>query len=552
MNSLFDMDQLITSESSLAPTTAEDREHWFADIREWYELNPRQVFPPDPATYSKDALAAHPGMEWLSGVDAQLIYPQSQDKDWQRAFLANFLRTLKSECIYLTSGFCPKFPSDYNEPLIALDTETTGLDTRVKYDYDGVLTTRTVIVGLCLATSANKGYYLPVRHTEADGVPNWDPEVIAEFQGDINEQFAVIFHNAAYDREVQALNGVQKFRNYPYFFDTQILDFFYDVNNKVHGLKPCSKRHLGRMMIEIQELFYGIGSAKSKTNFITFDTIPATTALVYGASDAMNTFGLFGFYAGQPETINMFALQATPLEIDHKLVEVVRHMVRPGMPINLTYFYYAAKDALYRLGRTEQLIYNLVGRQIELNSPKQMSELLFVELKIPPVDEKGEPATPGANGSYSTGEEVLDKLFEMFPDVLILKYIVLYRKIKSTISKIYFNALVNSYVDAVLPYTKVQLSFSMTTVPTGRLSSSSSGGAERVTLKVTGKSQKRTYTYHHGTWDFGANSQGIPNPSFRCVKAKRLTKLPEGIGIDKDNLYPSWIDDQFLKGLAEV
>ena len=549
MNSLFDMDQLLTSTAVAA--VSEDT-HWFQDLRDWYGNNPRPNIPPDPTTYSKEALAQLPGMEWLSGVDAQLIYPQSQDLDWQRSYLENFIRVLKAEAVFLTNGFCPKFPADYNEPLLAIDTETTGLDTRVRYSYDGSLQTRTKLVGTCLATSPNKGYYLPVRHTEEDGVPNWNPDVMAWFLGELNEQFTCIFHNAVYDREVEALNGVQKFRPYPYFFDTQILDFFYDVNNKVHGLKPCSKRHLGRTMVEIQELFYGIGAAKSKNNYITFDTIPATTALVYGAADTMNTYGLFAFYAGQPEASNMFAQQATPLEIDHKLVEVVRHMVRPGMPINFQYYYYAAKDALYRLGRTEQFIYHLIGRKIELNSPKQMSELLFDELKIPAIDETGQPQERGKNGSYSTGEEILDKLYELYPDVIILKYIVLYRKIKSTISKIYFNALVNSYVDAVLPYTKVQLSFSMTTVPTGRLSSSSSDGAERVTLKVTGKSQKKNYTYHHGTWDFGANSQGIPNPSFRRVKAKRLTKLPEGIGIDKDNLYTSWVDDQFLKGLAEV
>lgn len=248
----------------------------------------------------------------------------------------------------------------------------------------------------------------------------------------------------------------------------------------------------------------------------------------------------------------MFLKQPIPLAIDHKTIDVRRRMCRPGMPISLEYNYYAAKDAIYRAGRTKQFLFELIGRPIELNSPKQISELLFDELKLPPIDENGNPAIRGKNGAFSTGEDILDLLFKQYPDVLVLKYLVLYRKIEGSIGKSYLKNLCNSYVDAVLPYTKVQLSFSQTNVPTGRLSSDSSNGAERVTVKVSDKTKKRSFKYDAGDWTCGYNSQGIPNPGFRTRKVKKIKALPPEAGFDLDALYPDWVHKTFLQLLAEM
>jgi DNA polymerase-1 len=329
------------------------------------------------------------------------------------------------------------------------------------------------------------------------------------------------------------------------------------VNQKAHGLKHLSEVRLKRKMIEIEELFTDpsedTGKKKTKKNapVIIFSRLSASAALVYAGSDGCNTFGLFMYYAQLPAEENMFIQQYIPLEVDHKMIDSLRSLVRPGIPVNFRYFYYALLDAIYRAGRTESFIFDLLNRRIELNSPKQLSELLFDDLKMEPVNEQGEPAEKNKSGYYSTAEEVLDKLFEKYPDVLILKYVVLWRKLTNTIAKTYSKALVNSYVDSLQPNTRIQPSFSLTNVPTGRLSSNASKGAERVSLTIT-KGGTYQWNYLQGSWDAGQNLQGINSSQLRTLKAKKIKKLPDAAGIDLDSLYPDWCWQRFREALAEV
>lgn len=264
--------------------------------------------------------------------------------------------------------------------------------------------------------------------------------------------------------------------------------------------------------------------------------------------DAINTYGLFKFYASQPGEQNVFTQQPTPVQIDHKSVDIARDMTRPGLPINFRYFYYAAKDAIYRLQQIEQAIYREAGRQFDIGSPKQLSTVLFEDFKIPPLP----TMEKGANGVYSTKEEVLDELFAAYPDFAILRYVVTYRKLQATIGKIYLKSLANSFVDSFLPWTRVQLSFSQTNVPTGRFSSASGDGKERVTVKQSDKTKKLSYAYTRGSWDCGFNSQGVPNPFFKTAPARRITALPPEAGINLAAPYPVEVDQAFIKGLAEL
>lgn len=550
--SLFTTEELVAATAGTGPELAGGGAEYFVDLSDWLVAHKPENFPPDPQAFSAPTLAEHPGMGWLLGVDFNLVYPEHADEDGMRRQLDELVRELRSAAIVLPADFCPNFPAGYSEPLIALDTETTGLDLRIRYDQSGKLLRNTDMVGLCLAISPNRAHYLPIMHTGEDGIPNWPIHLIVELCDRIMDEFAVIFHNANYDREVLALAGCRAFRPYPYYFDTQIIDFFGATREKMHGLKGASERVLGRKMVEIQELFYGFGVKKKKDQVILFNRLPATSATVYGGSDAANTFGLFQHYAGQPEASNIFARQYIPLEIDGKTTDVIRQMTRVGMPVNFRYNFYAMKDAIYRTAAMETFLEKLIGRKLNYNSPPQMSKFLFVELGLRPIDEQGRDAKPGANGNYGTGEKILEKLFEMYPDNILLRYLVLYRKINTSVNKLFAKMLVNTYSDAMLPYTRAMLSFSITTAETGRLSSSSSKGCQRVTMNITDKTKKKTFAYNPGDGSIGMNSQGIPSGQFRQLKAKRIKALPPEAGIDLKALYPGWVDDAFLRSVAEA
>lgn len=538
MESLFNFDDLRVQAEFDPMVYLPDVEKYLKDHA------PKRIPPTEANRFSKESLAQLPDMGWLNGVELWLVYPESPDYEAQRIQLGAFLAMLRAEAVRLPSEACSLFPQGYNELLISLDTETTGLDTRVMYGYDGKLIVPTEIVGLSLATSETKGYYLPIAHTEEDGIPNWRKEVVMEFVDYVHKQFAVIYHNSQYDREILALNGVSSYRTYPYFFDTQIISFTHNVNNKMTGLKYLSGELLGRKMIKIEELF---GEEKSEA-VLNFTRLPATCAHVYAGSDALNTYKLFNYYGlMSTEKGNVFRLQPIILQIDHKMVDCLRDLYRQGLPVILDYFIWSAKDIVYRMELMQEVLYKIVGRPFDISSPREVSKILFDEFKIPPP----EKLVVGKAGYLSTGEEVLDALYAEHSEYPVLRYIVLYRKLGSTLSKFSANVILSSYTCALMPYTHVQLQFNQTNVPTGRFSSSSSGGTvHNIVVKESKKTGKLTYKYERGTGDCGFNSQGIPAHQYRTAKAKRILRIPPEAGIDLEFPYPKAIHQKFIKAVA--
>jgi DNA polymerase-1 len=528
-------------------------EEFLVDVRSY--IHNYGNIKPNAEFFSKENLSKLPAMGWLRDVKTELIYPVTRDTEEQRSVLLKFKERIKLECIRLPKGFCSVFPEGYNEPLIALDIEATGLDLRCRYDYDGNLIIATKLVGFSIATSENESYYFPVLHTEEDGVFNWDKKVILEFLDQIHQEFAVIYHNAQYDREGLALNGVKGLRPWPYFFDTMLLDFMQDVNDKVHGLKPKSVKILNRQMILIEDLFNSYmedtDSKKrvNKKDLIMFDKLPAINATVYGCSDVLNTFGLFKHYAAKSTEENSFGIQPIPVSVDHKMVDVFRNMYRPGLPVNLDYFILASKDVLFRMEMLKKNMYELVGEKFDIGSPKQLSIILFDKFNLPVLDNMKK----GKSGYYSTKEEVLDKLYEKYPDYDILRFVVTYRKLQSALSKVFFKCIANSFVDARLPYTKVQLSFSTTVIPTGRCSSNCGKSSQKDRVVVQQKKTKITYNYQKEKgWMAGFNAQGVPNDPYIEAKAKKIKKLPDSAGFKLGNMYPIEVGESFIKEIVKI
>ena len=502
----------------------------------------------DPNDFGIQDIAQRPGMEWLNHVIIELVSPSSKDLNIQRMELADFYDRLYSTSSFISHEEYPGvLPKGVESRVIAVDTETTGLDVRWKYGYDGYLDPKCRIVGLPLAISDSVSFYLPVFHTESDGVLNWNPQIIAELMDNIHQNFIALYHNAAYDREVLALNGVTGMRPYPYFFDTMILDFMKNVNDKRHGLKLLSETLLQRKMIEIHELFIGLGELISKrgTAPIYFWKLPAKTALVYAASDSMNTFALFDYYRNMEGEFNCFKGQYISSGIDHRTSDALRSMLRPGLPVQYSFFYYAALDTEIRINSLRRAIMAYIGHEFYLDSPKEVSKVLFEEKRVPVL----EGMEKNLLGVYSTAKEVLKAIQIEYPDYLILNWVILYRSLQSTLSKIFLKCIMNSYTDAAFPWTRVKLDYSITNVPTGRLSSSSKKGREKVTAKFNKKST--AWTYDRGDWSCGFNSQGIPSDDYYTAEAKKISKFPEGVSFEKT--YPGFNSEQrYTEGIREV
>lgn len=181
-------------------------------------------------------------------------------------------------------------------PRYALDLETTGLDVRV---FNGE--TRDKIVGVCLSHDGHTGYYVPLRHQDADGNPsphNIPMHVFRPlFERLMGKKDAVaIFHNGKFDQEFLQFNGGTPWREWDSaaeWEDSMILAYLRDSRAKQKGLKFLSKTELDMEMIELHELF---GHDKGKKNFdYNFSKLDPTNyaVLAYGCSDAICTFLLF-------------------------------------------------------------------------------------------------------------------------------------------------------------------------------------------------------------------------------------------------------------------
>ncbi|MBR2936559.1 MAG: DNA polymerase I [Paludibacteraceae bacterium] len=146
-------------------------------------------------------------------------------------------------------------------------------------------------------------------------------------------------------------------------------------------------------------------------------------------------------------------------EVELPLAEVLREMEQAGVRIDVTMLKHAEEQLTSELQAIEQQIYTSVGTTFNINSPKQVGEVLFEQLQL---DTK---AKKSKTGQYSTSEEVLLALKPKHP---VVGMILAYRELKKLIST--YIAALPTYIN---PQTgKIHTTYNQTVTATGRLSSS--------------------------------------------------------------------------------
>ncbi len=322
--------------------------------------------------------------------------------------------------------------------VIALDTETTSTEPMLAD-----------LVGLALAVQAGEGYYVPVGHRQGPQLPR--ETVLAALRAPLTDtHIPKVGHHLKYDYIVLARHGL---RVGPLTFDTMIAEWVLNPDSHNLGLKNLAAARLGVEMTHIQDLI-GTGRAQRSMAEVTIDEVAP-----YAAADAEITLRL------QPlleDELRCFPkLPALFSEVEMPLVPVLAEMEMAGVALDLPFFVAFSRELAERMHAIEQQVYAIAGQTFNLNSPQQLSEVLFHVLRLNPPDRSRKTAS----GHYSTAAGVLEAMSGQHPIVdLVLEYREL-SKLKST------------YVDAlpaqIHPQTgRVHTSFSQTAVVTGRLSSS--------------------------------------------------------------------------------
>jgi DNA polymerase I len=317
---------------------------------------------------------------------------------------------------------------------IAWDTETTALEPR---DAD------LVGIGCCWGENLDDMAYIPIGHQNGK---NLDKATVLEALRPILESadYPKVLQNAKYDRLVLRQQGIQLTG---VVFDPMLASYVLNPEGS-HSLSDLSRHYLGIIATEYTDLV-----PKGKT--IADVDIPAVAA--YCGMDVYTTYQLVAKL--RTELAKTPALQDLLLEIELPLEPVLAEMEYCGIRIDRDYLQEFSKGLEKDLAEIETNAYEAAGQKFSLGSPKQLSDLLFVQLGLD--KRKSRKIKTG----YSTDAATLEKLQGDHPVVdLILEHRTL-TKLKST------------YVDAlpalVRPDTqRVHTSFNQTGTSTGRLSSS--------------------------------------------------------------------------------
>ncbi len=316
----------------------------------------------------------------------------------------------------------------------AFDLETTSLDA-----------ISAQLVGLSFSPAPGEAYYIPVGHVGWGFVDQLPLEYVlngvkSPLEDDIKDKIA---HNGKYD--VTVLNGYGVNVN-NLSFDTMIAAHL--VCEKSLGLKALAFSRLGVEMTPIDALI-GTGAKQ-----LSMSQVEIKQAASYACADADMTMRLAEVF--RPE-LNQQGLWQLFTDVEMPLVPVLIHMERNGIALDTQSLRQMSHDLGEQILKIEAEIYNNVGHQFNINSPKQLGPVLFEELNLPTNQRK--------KGNYSTSASVLEELRGIHPIIdLILEYRQL-SKLKST--------YIDTLPTLINPSTRrVHTSFNQTRTATGRLSSS--------------------------------------------------------------------------------
>ena len=346
-------------------------------------------------------------------------------------------RQTNYETILTWAQFNQWFTRIQTAELTSIDTETDSLDFA-----------KAQLVGISLAVTPGEAAYIPLAHRGLD-FPAQLPrdEVLAKLKPWLeSDQYKKLGQHIKYDEHIFAnygicLGGIAH--------DTLLQSYVLE-SHRSHGMDDLAKRHLGMQTIKYEEVC-GKGAKQ-----ITFDQVPLKEATDYAAEDADITLQLHHHL--YPQLAKEPGLTFIYEKIELPVTRVLQKMERSGVLIDSERLLAQSHALGHRMMALEAQAYELAGRPFNLNSPKQIAEIFFTQLKLPIVKK-----TPG--GEPSTDEEVLQKLAENYPlPQRLLEYRSL-SKLKSTYTD-KLPQMINAKTG------RVHTHYAQAVAVTGRLSSS--------------------------------------------------------------------------------
>jgi len=317
----------------------------------------------------------------------------------------------------------------------AFDTETTSIDSL-----------EAELVGVSFSFEANSGYYLPIAHQEKTAISRdealrWLKQIIEASQD------KVIGQNLKYDLQVLRNHQIHIKK---FYADTMLMSYSINSTASRHNLDALAEYYLNIKTIKFEDVM-----GKGKNKLKNFSEVPIKEATNYAAEDADITLQLYRTFETKIDDKTTKMLQ----EIEYPMIFVLMEMEATGALIDIKHLNSLSNNFGSKLINLVQKIHKHSGVVFNIDSPKQLSEVLFDKMGI---EAKGLKKT--SSGYYSTSEAVLQKLAD---ENEIIKDILEYR----TLAK-----LKSTYTDKLSEIcdlgSRVHTSYHQAVTSTGRLSSS--------------------------------------------------------------------------------
>ena len=350
---------------------------------------------------------------WMSEKSFRLITQASDLEAWANMVISDTSRHHTFE--------------DHTCAVIAVDTETAGLDTRVVNGEANIQ-----LAGICLSADGIEGLYIPVNHEDDNNIPIEDLRRILQ---NLFDQTHLIFYNAKFDREVLRVTLGLVFRDFPWFEDVQILNYLEDPKASVDtsgsgglqigGLKALTKSRLGFEQIELGQIAKIRASVwneelqknTQKTILAPFTWVPTYIALWYAAGDAITTWLLWDLIKDKARSMKAVH------RLDHLLVDTLTWIERQRVSVDVERLNDTIAFHKNKIGKlTAELASLSEIEDFNPGSTPQLREVLFNKRGMKPISfsEKTEEA--------STAIGVLTELKKQYPDDEFLDKLLLFRE----------------------------------------------------------------------------------------------------------------------------
>ncbi len=311
------------------------------------------------------------------------------------------------------------------------DTETDGLDPLLAG-----------LVGMSFAIKEHQAWYVPVPADREKAA-----EIVLRFASALqNPNIQKVGQNIKFDILVLRKYGI---RVAGPLFDTMLAHYLLNPELR-HGMDYLADTYLKYKTVPIENLIGPKGKNQASMRSVPVDQIKD-----YAAEDADVTLMLKNYF--EP-ILKKEGLDSLFFEMEMPLVYVLAEMEATGVKLDTEALKQSSDILTAQLLQLEKEIHEMAGLEFNINSTKQVGEVLFDKLKL---DEK---AKKTKTGSYSTSEDVLEKLKNKHP---IVGKLLEYRSLKKLLST-YINAL----PELINPETgKIHTSYNQAVTATGRLSS---------------------------------------------------------------------------------